>query len=159
MSADLLELTFEGLALPMALGLVGSLVDGREVIVRSSEIDEAQFKIDDLPRLLCEVAEPHTVSISSPLVCVGEVRILDPLIRVVAFEGSIDVTLIFDYEDLSPKSDAVGVLLYDGATEIASRFRAASFACGQEPIFDLATRFFSDAGFGPANINPQKKRQ
>jgi hypothetical protein len=100
MSADLLELTFEGLALPMALGLVGSLVDGREVIVRSSEIDEAQFKIDDLPRLLCEVAEPHTVSISSPLVCVGEVRILDPLIRVVAFEGSIDVTLIFDYEDL-----------------------------------------------------------
>lgn len=149
---NLTELSFLRIPLDRAPNLVSNLLQGFQVLEwRHSETDEAGSDLasDQLCGMLGSYAN-YCITIIPTGVSVGGFHIEASQVRVIGYDQAIDVEVIFDDRSLELDGGRTSVeALQRGAAALASSVGVFEYACGYEPVMDLATRFFSNDALGP----------
>lgn len=149
----LIELIFERVPDGAVAKLVNDLLQGAEVLALShSELGSLDIKKvgQDLMLLLKQEAEPSSIFVRSANATIGSVSIRGPLVRILRFEGSNEVALVFrgDDVDATDGQDVVAKLAA-GAKVLSRNAEVQEYYCGFEPATDKETRLFSRDKIGP----------
>ena len=149
----LIELIFERVPDNAVVKLINGLLQG-EGILELSHSERGSLdpkKIDhDLMPLLKQEAEPSSILMRIANTTIGDVPIHNPLVRILHFEGSNEVAVVFDSEDVDAtvRQDVV-TKLAAGAKALANGADVPEYYCGFEPATDEKTRLFSKDKIGP----------
>lgn len=149
----LIELIFENVPDDSVDRLVYDLLQGAGILeISHSELGRLEQKLvdQDLMSFLMKEAEPASIFVRAACVTVGGIPIRSPLIRILRFEGSNEVAVIFESVDIS-STDRLGAVrkLAAGANVLASGANVPDYYCGFEPATDEVTRLFSRDAIGP----------
>ncbi|MDO9437079.1 hypothetical protein [Hydrogenophaga sp.] len=111
---------------------------------------DAETSFRDVIALLRHQAEPSSIFIRAGIATVGAVRTRCPLVRLLRYEETNELTLAFERTDIEAvdRKDTIR-MLSDGAKLLASSAGTAEYYCGFEPATDERTRLFSKSKIGP----------
>jgi hypothetical protein len=149
----LIELIFERVPDGAVDKLVNDLLQGVGILELShSELGSLDPKKagQDLMPLLKQEAEPSSIFVRAAIATIGDVPIRSPLVRILRFEGSNEVAVVFGSADVdaTDRQDVV-TKLAAGAKVLASSADVPEYYCGFEPATDEKTRLFSWDKIGP----------
>ncbi|WDZ95954.1 hypothetical protein Herbaro_21160 [Herbaspirillum sp. WKF16] len=149
----LVELIFEAVQNGAVKHLVDDLLKGGVVIGSShSELGVCELNVIDENYLtsLWEAETAVSVFIRADQISIGGVLINRPVIRILRYQNSNDVSLIFDSADVieSDREEALRGLAA-GAKILAKNSEVPKFYCGFEPATDEKTRLFCGEVMGP----------
>ncbi|HEY9897852.1 MAG TPA: hypothetical protein V6D00_01610 [Pantanalinema sp.] len=149
----LIELIFEGVSDGAVDRLVYDLLQGVDIL----EISPSEFGIigqtqinNDLMPLLKKEAAPASIFLRAAFATIGGVPIRSPLVRILRFEGSNEVAVVFGSAniDAGDRQDAVKRLAA-GSSMLANSVGVSEYYCGIEPATDERTRLFYRDKIGP----------
>lgn len=149
----LVELVFEKVPDRDVSQLVANLLQGAEVTeISHSELGRLEpSKVgDSYARLLKASEEPASVFVKSIGASLGGVLIRHPLVRILRYNESNEVAVVFVDTDVdaTDRQDAV-LRMAAGAKVLAQTCGVAKFYCGYEPATDDRTRLFCGDRIGP----------
>jgi hypothetical protein len=149
----LVELIFEAVQNGAVKHLVYDLLNGAVVIGSShSELGACELNTVDGDYLtsLWEAETAVSIFIRADQISIGGVLINRPVIRILRYQDTNDVSLIFDNADViaGDRKEALRGLA-TGAKVLAKDSEVPKFYCGFEPATDEETRLFSGEVMGP----------
>lgn len=149
---NLTELSFFRIPPDRVPNLVFNLLQGSQVLEwRHSETDETGSGL--AAEQLCTLLGSHSkycITIIPSGVSVGGFHLEASQVRVIGYDQATDVEVIFDDRSLELDGGRTSVeALQRGAAAFANSVGVFEYACGYEPVMDLATRFFSNEALGP----------
>lgn len=149
----LIELIFERVPDGAIDKLVNDLLQGADILELShSELGSLDPKMvgQDLMSLINQESEPSSIFVRTVNVTIGDVLIRRPLLRILRFEGSNEVAVVFGAADVD-ETDRQHLVtkLAAGANVLASSADVSEYYCGFEPATDEKTRLFAKDKIGP----------
>lgn len=147
----LIELIFDSVPDSKLDALIWSLVDKTSAIEifysEKGNIDVSEANQGFLT-LFNNEATAEAFFIKTNSAVVGSVVVNKPVVRVLRFNKTNEVMVIFSNLDLA-NSENVVTELADGAGYIADTLSISDYYCGFEPATDPRTRLFTKAEIGP----------
>ncbi|WP_176041077.1 hypothetical protein [Burkholderia stabilis] len=149
----LIELIFDRVPGGNVDKLVNDFLQGGDILgISHSELGSLDPKTVNryLMPILRQETDFSSVFIRTANAMIGNVSIRSPLVRILRFEGGIEVAIVFDSADIEA-TDRQGVVtkLAVGAAALASSAGVPEYYCGFEPANDEKTRLFTRGKIGP----------
>jgi hypothetical protein len=155
MTTELVELVFDKIPDNLLNILVANIIQSSNILeISHSELGKiADLHNDqDFIQHLKSGPNPASIFITSTWASIGKVKIRQPLIRLLRFEQTNEVSIIFSNNDID-KIDSKNIImsLALGAKHLSQISHSDDYYCGYEPATDQKTRFFSKDTIGPLN--------
>lgn len=151
---DTVELVFDGIPEEFLDPFIEGLLDKDGIILIENEKGPVPYRRLERGVLSCIEMDSDSgfLLINVKKITVAGIEINMPLLRVLHFENSIELSITFDDKDLLLENISLVKPFFFGVKKMASNYKIANFYCGIEPALDMDTRFFDESGLGPLKI-------